>query len=854
MPRIDDTIDTLSGAHWFNTMDLASGYWQVEMAEEDKEKTAFVTKKGLFQFSVMPFGLCNAPSTFERLIELVLRGLTWDRCLVYIDDILVYGKTFEATLENLRAVFARIKDSGLKLKPSKCSLFQKEVHFLGYVVSRDGVSCDETKVDAVRNWERPKSVKEVRSFLGLASYYRKFIKNFSTIAAPLTALTRKGARFAWNEECELAFQCLKDMLTNSPVLSYPTKDGPFILDTDASNYGLGAVLSQVQNGEEKVVAYASRTLSKSQRSYCTTYKELLAVRLFVEHFRCYLYLTEFTVRTDHASLTWLKNFDNPEGMVLRWIAYLDTFNIKWEHRKGLLHGNADGLSRQPPPKRKCKYKECPDCGISEEEFPCECFVLRSEPLGCFQTKDGKATKKSLQDRAAECFDNWLGQWSKEDMRTWQHEDVVLEQVIKWKEESGERPRFKDITDSDQDVKTLWMMWSELHVTDGVLYRHKYTGSHLNPIKQLVAPMKLRDLIFDQLHATRLGGHLGVTKTLEKIKLRFYWAGCKRDVKLWCKNCACCAQKSGVRTRASMQHTPVGIPMQKIAMDITGPFPISENGNAYLLVISDYFTRWVEAYPIPDKTASTVADKYVSEFVTRYGIAEQIHTDQGREFMSSLFTEMCKLLEIEQTRTTPYRPMSDGLIERLNRTLQQMLSAFVLENRHTWEDHLPYVLMAYRSTIQETTGCSPNLLMFGREIMLPIDLLAGTCPVEQEKCVTEYVAWLQSSLKKAFAYAKEKMKKGVQRQKYNYNKKSRNITFEPGDLVLVFNVPQSQLKLGKPWDGPVQVISKLSEVTYRIQRDVNAKPKVVHVNHLKKYHAPAPHRLWPLPISTETTSL
>ena len=255
------------------------------MAEEDREKTAFVTRKGLFQFKVMPFGLTNAPSTFERLMDLVLRGLQWEKCLVYIDDILVYGSSFEQTLSNLEAVFSRLKLAGLRLKPSKCHLFQESVSFLGYILNRDGLSCDTQKVEAVENWQEPTSVKEVRSFLGLASYYRKFIENFSSIAAPLTALTRKGVKFSWSPECEVAFQTLKTCLTQAPVLSYPTNNDPYILDTDASNYGLGATLSQIQDGEERLIAYASRTLSKNQQSYCTTYKELLAVRLFVEHFR-----------------------------------------------------------------------------------------------------------------------------------------------------------------------------------------------------------------------------------------------------------------------------------------------------------------------------------------------------------------------------------------------------------------------------------------------------------------------------------------------------------------------------------------------------------------------------------------
>ena len=264
-------------AEWFCTMDLASGYWQIKMKEEDKPKTAFVTRKGLFQFKVMPFGLCNAPATFQRLMDRVLVGLQWEQCLVYLDDIVVFGKTFEQTLARLRLVMERLKAAGLKLKASKCKWFQKSVQYLGHIVSAEGIKCDPEKIETVKDWPIPKSVAQVRSFLGLASYYRKFIDNFAEIAHPLTSLTRKRAKFCWSTACQQSFETLKECSISAPVLAYPLRDaGEFVLDTDASNHGMGAVLSQVQNGQEKVIAYASRTLNGSQRNYCTTKKELLA--------------------------------------------------------------------------------------------------------------------------------------------------------------------------------------------------------------------------------------------------------------------------------------------------------------------------------------------------------------------------------------------------------------------------------------------------------------------------------------------------------------------------------------------------------------------------------------------------
>ena len=345
LPRIGETLDALGGSSEFCVLDLASGFWQCENDPDSIEKTAFCTPGGLYEFKCMPMGLCNAPSTFTRLMIRVLDGLKPSQVLIYIDDLCVHGKTFNDTLDSLRMVFNRLRHAGLKLKPKKCQLFKEEVKYLGHIVSRDGVRCDPEKVKAVEKWPAPRSVKEVRAILGTASYYRKFIHNFSQLSAPLTNLLHKGVKFYWSDECQKAFELIKYRLTTAPILAFPSSEGEFILDTDACDHGLAAVLSQILNGEERVIAYASRTLNAAQKAYCVTYKELLAVRLFVEHFKVYLYGRRFKVRTDHSSLRWLKNFKKADGMVMRWITYLDTYDIIWVHRAGRSHGNADRLSR-----------------------------------------------------------------------------------------------------------------------------------------------------------------------------------------------------------------------------------------------------------------------------------------------------------------------------------------------------------------------------------------------------------------------------------------------------------------------------------------------------------------------------
>lgn len=347
LPRIDECLDSLSGAKWFSTMDLNSGFWQIEMAEKDEEKTAFVTTLGLFQFRVMPFGLVNAPSTFERLMENVLKGLQWTECLVYMDDIISHSSTFDEGIQRLANIFTRLREANLKLKPSKCIFFQKQVKFLGHIVSSEGIQTDSEKIFAVKNWPVPKNEKQIRSFLGLCSYYRKFVKKFAEIAKPLHDLYKKTTKFTWTSECQNAFDTLKIALTTSPILGFPLPGLPFTLDTDASDRAVGAVLSQNQDGKERVIAYMSKTMNRHEQSYCVTRKELLAVVTALRKFHPYLYGQKVLLRTDNAAVSWVRSLKNPTGQTVRWLQEIETYDLTVTHRPGRSHQNADALSRNP---------------------------------------------------------------------------------------------------------------------------------------------------------------------------------------------------------------------------------------------------------------------------------------------------------------------------------------------------------------------------------------------------------------------------------------------------------------------------------------------------------------------------
>ena len=309
-----------------------SGYWQVPLTEDAKEKSAFVTRNGLWRWKVLPFGLTSAPATFQRLMEKVLHGLHWKTLLLYLDDIIVIAPDFPTHVARLGEVFQRLRKAGLKLKPSKCELFRQEVRYLGHIVSAHGVSTDPEKVKAVREWPVPETVKEVQSFLGMAGYYRQYMPDFSTIAKQLSHLSNKDVAWHWGPECQEAFEEIKRRLTQAPILGYPDPRLTYILDTDASATGVGAVLSQVQEGKERVISYYSKTLDAAQRNYCVTRRELLAVIKAITFFKPYFYGRQFVLRTDHASLMWLCRRKEPHHQVARWLEILAEFRFKIEPR------------------------------------------------------------------------------------------------------------------------------------------------------------------------------------------------------------------------------------------------------------------------------------------------------------------------------------------------------------------------------------------------------------------------------------------------------------------------------------------------------------------------------------------
>ena len=819
LPRIDESLDSLGGNQWFCTLDLQSGYWQIGMDPEDREKTAFTTHLGLFEWNVMPFGLCNAPATFENMMETMLRGLLFKNCLVYLDDVVVFGDTKKSCLENLEKVLARLHSYNLKLKPKKCKLFRRTVEYLGRIISPEGVKADPTKVESVATWPTPRDVKEVRSFLGFCSYYRDFIPGFAKVAAPIQRLVigkKKGVRlpaFIWPEEADKAFVRLKELFTITPVLSYPNEKDPFILDTDASNDSIGAVLSQVRDGKEVPIAFASNSLSKTQRNYCTTKRELLAVVVYTKKYRHYLYGGNFVIRTDHSSLRWLLNFKEADGMMGRWMAHLSELglgNAQIEHRSGAKHINADCLSRIPI--RRCPRLDCNDCG------------RHNSILASIETHDPKWHEDTV------VF------WSADSIREAQGEDLGIQRVRRWIIDGRPRPVRPALSLEPLEVRQLVAQWSELVIRDGLLCRWKTLAGRVRKRLQIVLPADLRLEIFEYFHGHRTAAHFGRKRTMDKVAQRYYWPGMSKDIVRWLTRCpTCCMTKTGAGVgRSKLCQELFGVRFARIALDIISGFATTSDENTCMMVVQDYYTKFVQVIPMKNHKARTCAERLVQEWVLTFGAPLMLHSDQGREFESLLWSEMCDVLAICKTRTNPYRPQSDGQVERFNRTLISGLKTLVNSHQDNWDEFAKYVAHAYNSTVHTSTGCTPNMLVFGSEIIMPADLVFGTVLRGIEApCTIAFAEQLRQELRESYNLVRVSLEKAAHHQKRGYDTGIKARRYTPGQKVVRLFAPAKNKKLLSDWDGPFEVAHVLSETTV-ILRSIQGKLYKSHVDRLRPW--------------------
>lgn len=856
LPSTAQSLDALGGSKWFTTVDLRSGYHQLAMHPPDADKTAFITRRGVFKFRTMPFGLCNAVATFQRLMDLCLSGLNLDICLVYLDDVVVFSATPEQHLERLELVLQRLCAANLKLKPSKCSLMQTKITFLGHIISAEGIATDPEKTRLIAEWPAPTNLKLLRGFLGLAGYYRKFVEGFSRKAAPLNNLLKKNRSFNWTSECQTAFEELKLALTTPPVLALPDEHGTFILDTDACETSIGAVLSQMQNGQEKVVAYAGRTLSTNEVNYCITRKELLAIVYFAKYFRQYLLGRDFIARTDHAAISWLRKLNRPVGQNARWLEQLEEYSFVVQHRRGASHSNADALSRHPCINRP----SCTACHPRRTIFAIVDFTgetqhrINSVEVGTADQSSSvpTSTRPNQSDESLEPSTNVqlsgndsVG-WSSDEIAAAQRNDSNIRPIIELLAAHEVKPDWKFVEMQSAEVKSLWTEWPRLSMKNGILCRRWTPLYGQIESWQIVLPRVYRKDFIRMTHTGMTGGHLGRAKTEDQVRRRVYWPNWRHDVTSEVKRCVECAQyhRGKAPRQTLLQPFGAGEPFEIVAIDITGKHPKSARGNEYIVTMTCIFSKWSEAYPVRNHTAPVVARVLVDNWISRYGVPLRLLSDLGVEFESQLFQELCRWMNIDKIRTTAYKPSTNGCIERFHRTLNSMLGKVVQTNQRDWDDRLASVMAAYRASKHASTGQSPNMIIFGKENRAPIDIALGPVQGEEQhyESYDEYVERLQGRLRESHRLAREHLGVAAERRKHDYDAKVKDIKFTPGQWVWRFyprRYSNRSPKWSRPYDGPYLITKIIEPCDYVIQRSKRGVPQVVHGDKLKLCHSDVP---------------
>ncbi len=552
----------------------------------------------------------------------------------------------------------------MKLKPSKCCFAKQCVQFLGHVVSKHGIAPDPVKLAALQRLAAPTNLKTLRQFQGLASYYWRFV---AQIAAPFHKLLQKETTWYWSPECQVAFQKLKHALTSPPILAFPNFKLPFLLETDASSFGLGAILSQNQSdGSVRMVAAGSRTLSRAEKNYSATEREALGIVWAVKHFRPYLYGHRFTVITDHSALKWLMTCKSPSGRLQRWSLTLQEYDFDVQHKPGKSMVHVDALSRLPTTAAHVLFKQ-------------------SVP-----------TSLALQQR----------------------KDSGLLPLIEYLE--------KGILPLDPQQQLLIECQAQHYrLLNNVLFHipsPTCRTSYQYP-EQIVVPTALRPEVISHFHDSLFGGHLGIRRTREKIAMRYFWPKLDKDIENWVSSCTVCASKKSPPNLRRAPLTPIAVsgPFDRVAVDVVGPLPQTLSGNRFIVGFTDYHTKWAEAFPTSDHTATTVAQLLLTEIVCRHGSPLALLPDQGPEFLSAVVNETCKLANINHVYTSAYHPETDGLQEKFNHTLIQMLAMYVNSHHTDWDLWIPYCLFSYRTAVQESTKETPFYLLYNRDARQPNDL-------------------------------------------------------------------------------------------------------------------------------------
>lgn len=889
LPNITEILDNLGKAKYFTCLDCFSGFHSIKMNEQDSPKTAFSTDIGHYQFNRMPFGLKNAPATYQRLMNTVLSGLQGTRCFVYMDDIVIFASDLQDHSSKLREVFLRIQEANLRLQPDKCEFLRKEITFLGHRITDQGIKPDQNKIKTVKDYPRPTKVKEVQSFLGLANYYRRFIKDFASISKPLTELTKKNTEFKWTDAHELAFETLKLKLISEPILQYPDFNQPFILTTDASSYAISGILSQGVIPNDLPISYASRTLNSAEINYPTIEKELLAIVWSVKHFRPYLYGRKFTIVTDHKPLIYLFRVKDPGSRLIKFRLKLEEYDYTIVHKPGKHNTNADALSRAYYPEDCLQEEPTPTKSESTQTVSPHLLVTRNSNLTYESFLHDIKTKVILNENILEtsgniqtCKDN-IAIPIPSDLQC--SEDSIANKIMsnhnyltKLRDENPQIGNIITSKEKDRHVIFLVTKANQCGRTEYsdifnilVLLRDYLINNHLTTVtlpkignEEKISWPKIRIMlryifkntnikvtvysnqqrnpnpeeIFDILkeyHSAPHSGHFGFHKTYQKIKKDYYWPTMKNDIGEYIRTCSSCQRNKLIRKKHKepMEITDTSQQtFQKVALDVVGPLTLTDSGNKYILTLQDNLTKFSQAYPIQNQEAETIAKVFVKEFICKFGLPQVILTDQGTNFTSNLFKSMAKLFKLKHVQCTAYHPQSNASLERSHATLVEYLRHFTDKTQTDWDEWIPTAILAYNTTPHTSTKFTPYELVFGFPPTLPT---AITQPPEFRYTYDDFLSDLKLKLNKSHEIARENLERSKETNKTYYDKNATHNEYKIGDLVYLLvehTTPGTSQKLRPLYEGPYEIISVDSPVNVTLK--IKRKHVKVHTNRIKHF--------------------
>lgn len=784
LPRVDRILSMLKGARFMSSIDLSKAFWQIPLDIESRDKTAFsIPGRGLFHFKVVPFGLVNSAQCQQRLMDAIFGPELEPNVFCYLDDIIVISSSFDEHIHILNEVLTRLKTANLTVNLKKCEFFKSSLKYLGYVVDSEGLRTDPDKVSCMINYPRPTNTTEVKRFIGMTSWYRKFINHFSTLVSPINDLIKgkkKGQKIAWTTEAENSFVKLKQALVSAPVLRSPDFTQPFTIQCDASDTGLGGILTQYINNEEVVIAFASRSLSRTERNYSITQRECLATIFSIEKFRPFVEGTHFTVVTDHYSLLWLNNLKEPTGKLARWAVKLQQYSFTLVHRKGVLNVVPDALSRIPP-KLETELEKISLISV---------LNISLDNLDPFYIK---MRERILKDPTK--------------FPQWQVKDNVVYKYIP----------------SRVNLNSNLTEW------------------------KLLVPKSQKVHIIRTFHDPPTSSHFGFFKTISKIQEMYYWPKMRRDVLHYIRSCKVCgAQKSSSKARMGLMGSEkkVNFPFQILAVDLVGPLPRSTHGYTHLLVVGDWFSKYTLLYPLRKATASNIITFIENEVFLVYGVPQFIICDNGTQFVGKDFKKLVEKYEVQKIWLNALYHPQCNFVERSNQTIGRAIRCYIKENHHKeWDKHLPEIRYAINSACHEVTGFAPSFLNFGRHIpisgkyygeidstegiqLLPGDRLEFS---NNLKCLAEIFEKVKTNLNKAY-----------QRNVKEYNLRKRDIKFNVGERVWRRNKVLSDAannfsaKLA-PKYVLCKIVKKVSRLVYSLENMDGSNAGEWHIKDLKPYY-------------------